>query len=148
MAAAHRPIKLGLRLAAPLLAISTSPGALAQNNLRIYLSAASPGTLPAIPNLGAVYAGACPVSADTAVACNDDACGSSAYVAFSAVAGQTYHIRVGGFSAAATGTGTMLISQAPGRCPGDFDRGGTIQPADVAAFVSRWFADLQSGCIP
>ncbi len=57
----------------------------------------------------AVYGGSgCPTGA--ALACNDDSCGLVSAACFSAVSGQTYTIQIGGFSAAASGTGTFLLT--------------------------------------
>ncbi|MBC7772942.1 MAG: hypothetical protein H7210_10640, partial [Pyrinomonadaceae bacterium] len=65
----------------------------------------------------AIYGTACPAAAGTTLACDDDACGGEgsgggSRVAFAAVAGAGYLIRVGGFNNA-TGTGVMLISCPP-----------------------------------
>jgi len=52
--------------------------------------------------------GACP-DPDSALACNDDACGSSSRLSFAASAGQTYSIRLGAYSATGQGSGTLAI---------------------------------------
>lgn len=57
----------------------------------------------------AVYAGSsCPQS-ESALACNNNACGSRSIVEFDAIAGNDYLIRVGG-SQGAQGTGTLSLS--------------------------------------
>ncbi|MBK8180190.1 MAG: hypothetical protein IPK67_15145 [Planctomycetes bacterium] len=58
----------------------------------------------------AVYDGSC---AGTVLACNDDFCALQSQVQFTAVAGQTYLIRVGVYPGAAAGTGTFTIGQVP-----------------------------------
>jgi hypothetical protein len=57
----------------------------------------------------------CPAGNNTAIACNDDACGGSGLasrVNFNATPGDTYRIRIGGFNNQ-TGTGHMIISVTP-----------------------------------
>ncbi|MGE0481782.1 MAG: hypothetical protein AB7Q17_15050 [Phycisphaerae bacterium] len=64
----------------------------------------------------AVYNAACPTSTNTAIACNDDACGTSnlrSRLTFNAVSGNQYLIRVGGYQAA-VGTGSLVLSCAAG----------------------------------
>jgi hypothetical protein len=39
---------------------------------------------------------------------------------------------------------TLSTTDCP--CPADWDRNGLLTPADVAAFVSNWFATLTGGC--
>ncbi len=53
--------------------------------------------------------GTCP-DPDSAIACNDDACGSSSRLTFAATAGQSYMIRLGAYSATGQGSGTLAIS--------------------------------------
>ncbi|MCY2961624.1 MAG: hypothetical protein NTY35_15790 [Planctomycetota bacterium] len=55
-------------------------------------------------------AGSCPSGA--AVACNDDFCGLQSQVAFSALAGTSYFLQFGAFSAATTYSGTFSIAVA------------------------------------
>jgi hypothetical protein len=58
----------------------------------------------------AVYDGcACPAPVST-IACNDDSCGLQSRTNFLAVSGQTYLIRLGGFSSSELGAGTLTIS--------------------------------------
>ncbi len=59
----------------------------------------------------AVY-NACPVIFNSAIACNDDACGLQSSVSFDAVSGEDYLIRVGGYSNA-VGTGVLRIDACP-----------------------------------
>ncbi len=61
----------------------------------------------------AVYS-ACPSGPSQAIACNDDSCGIQSTVAFSALAGSSYYVRVGGYNAA-QGTGVLSISNSG--CP-------------------------------
>lgn len=61
----------------------------------------------------AVYAscasGACPDPA-SAIACNDDACGTSSRLSFAATAGQSYMIRLGAYAATGQGSGNLVIA--------------------------------------
>jgi hypothetical protein len=60
----------------------------------------------------AVYNGAgCPTPG-TAIACNDDSCGLVSQTSFSAVIGNIYTLRIGGFSAS-TGSGTFTLAAPP-----------------------------------
>jgi hypothetical protein len=70
----------------------------------------------------AVYQG-CGCAADTGalLACNDDACGLQSHLSFSAVAGGSYLIEVGGY-AHRTGQGVLSI-QCEGKAAGQFDLG-------------------------
>ena len=61
---------------------------------------------------GYAFFTACPVAPDTAIACNDDACGTgglASQLSFAATANTPYLIRIGGYNAA-TGAGTLVIS--------------------------------------
>ena len=59
----------------------------------------------------AIYGGSgCP-TAGTAIACNDDSCGLTSQVSFTAVAGSTYTIQTGTFPNAAGYTGTFTITE-------------------------------------
>lgn len=53
--------------------------------------------------------GTCP-DPNSAIACNDDACGSSSRLTFAATAGQSYTIRLGAYSATGQGSGTLTIA--------------------------------------
>jgi len=54
----------------------------------------------------AIYEGGC---AGPVIACSDDNCALQTRVTFATTAGSTYYIRVGSYSAAATGSGTITI---------------------------------------
>jgi hypothetical protein len=60
----------------------------------------------------AVYIG-CPSSPNSAIACNDNFCGSSPSITLPVNQGTLYRIRIGGFNNS-TGTGTMVISCVAG----------------------------------
>ncbi len=63
----------------------------------------------------AVYDGTgCPAA--SAIACNDDFCGLSSQVSFTAVCGQTYTIQVGNYSAAASLNGTFTVVETGTAC--------------------------------
>jgi len=76
----------------------------------------------------AVYdGGACPKGPNSAVACNDDACGAyGSVVTFTTTAGESHLLRVGG-SGAEQGLGRMSV-QCFG--PGDHDENGTVDLVD------------------
>jgi hypothetical protein len=57
----------------------------------------------------AVYQNVCPPTNSNQLACNDDSCGLQSQLTFTAVAGTTYLIRVGGYQGA-TGSGNLTIS--------------------------------------
>ena len=85
----------------------------------------------------AVYASACPAGPDTALACNDDACGQlglASRVSAIGVAGTTYRIRVGGYNGA-TGSGSFTVF-----CAGDYNRSGTVSVQDIFDFLSGYFS--------
>jgi hypothetical protein len=73
----------------------------------------------------AVYVGSgCPAP-NTAIACNDDACGLQSQVTFCATAGTTYLIQVGTFPGVTGGTGTFLVNVVPPGAAND-ECGGAI----------------------
>ncbi|MEX2218287.1 MAG: reprolysin-like metallopeptidase, partial [Phycisphaerales bacterium] len=92
----------------------------------------------------AVYFGSCPVG--TPLACNDDsdtcAVGSfQSQLAWDAIAGGLYTIRVGGFTSA-TGTGTLTLS-CPQACYPNCDESTTapvLNVADFGCFLTRYAA--------
>jgi hypothetical protein len=95
----------------------------------------------------AVYAGAgCPTLPNTAIACDDDFCGtaSSSQVSWSTTAGSVYKIRLGG-AGNATGSGTIFLScvASPPACYANCD-GSTSQPVlnvlDFNCFLNRFTA--------
>ena len=62
----------------------------------------------------AAYAGSgCPV-AGSALACNDDACGTDSRVTFAVLAGASYMLQLGSFPGSGGGTGNFTLSIAPG----------------------------------
>jgi hypothetical protein len=107
----------------------------------------------------AAYAGAgCPASG-TAIACNDQACGSNAStIDFAVTAGSTYTLQIGDYEFAQPGPGTFTISQfflaanddcstatpISGSGNHTFDLGtattGTQQPGCATANDDVWFA--------
>ncbi|MGE0479594.1 MAG: C-type lectin domain-containing protein [Phycisphaerae bacterium] len=86
----------------------------------------------------AVYDGCAPCNeAGGILACNDDSCGLQTSVAINAVAGATYLLRVGSFSAAATGVGTFTIES--GVLGGPLNRPGSDHQYYLLA-ASSWSA--------
>ncbi len=67
----------------------------------------------------AIYGAACPTGPNSALACNDDSCGTGGLrssVAWTVAGGAQYLIRVGGFSTGgvpASGTGTLVVAGPP-----------------------------------
>lgn len=53
--------------------------------------------------------GTCP-DPNSAIACNDDACGTSSRLTFAAAAGQSYMIRLGAYAATGQGSGTLTVA--------------------------------------
>jgi hypothetical protein len=85
----------------------------------------------------AIYPGVCPTTSGTVLACNDDSCGFQSNVTFPATAGIPYLIRVGGFSAASAGSGTLRIFIA-----GDWNNDGSINSTDISAYLTAWIASV------
>lgn len=89
----------------------------------------------------AVYAASpCPVTGP--IACNDDSCGTLSTVSWTAAAGSSYVIRVGGFTTA-FGCGTLTLSCAGNTCvacAADYDESGGVDGGDVTAFFADWSA--------
>ncbi|MGE3109220.1 MAG: hypothetical protein AB7G11_15945 [Phycisphaerales bacterium] len=72
---------------------------------------------PSFDTLLAVFSG-CPSSdLGSAIACNNDACGAQSIVTFTAVACQTYYIRVAGATLPAFGDFSLVISGPTGPLP-------------------------------
>ena len=104
------------------------------------------GTGGSFDSVVAVYPDGCP--AGTSLACNDDDfnahCGSGfirdAWTQFSATAGVTYLVRVGGY-ASTTGSGTLTIERF---CAADFNGDGAVDFFDYLDFVDAFSAGLIS----
>jgi hypothetical protein len=94
----------------------------------------------------AIHAGTCPSGFGAILDCNDDSCGLSSRVSFTAVAGQPVSIRVGGLIGS-TGSGTLVIrprqcspadiTNTDGDNPGSPD--GAVDNGDFSAFFSAFF---------
>ena len=94
----------------------------------------------------AVYDAAegCPVSGSVPVACNDDSCGLQSETSFLAVCGESYYFRVGTYSAATFGAGTLNITasgnpcEGGNDCPADFNGDGIVDGADYGFILVAW----------
>ncbi len=87
-----------------------------------------------------VFAGsACPAA--TAVACDDDGgAGSASAVSMNVQAGQTYMIRVGGYSTTTPfGDGTLNVNFNPS-CRCDWNLSGAVTVQDIFDFLAGYFA--------
>jgi hypothetical protein len=99
----------------------------------------------------AVYLG-CPLADNTAIACNDDACGAgglASRLTFNATSGFTYRIRIGGYLGQ-TGSGNMIISVAP-PAPSNDDCASGIVVGNGITGVTNCGATLDgptTGCRP
>jgi hypothetical protein len=94
----------------------------------------------------AVYVG-CPSEAGTAIACNDDFCGTSPQVTFFNPQITLYRIRVGGANGAA-GTATMVITCTPApTCPADINDSGAVDIDDLLAVISAWGNTGKAGTV-
>ena len=83
----------------------------------------------------AVYDGlACPTAAP--LACNDDACGTQTRVAFAAVAGQHYLVRVGGWGPTSAGLVDLLVQTATGNSCVNPPVGPDVIVADLPSAIS------------
>lgn len=90
----------------------------------------------------AIYsvAGGCPDSTSSVYACADDTCGTSAFVEFLAIEGQTFKIRIGSVDGS-TGSGSMLIGCVPfggGGCDEDLNGDGEVDGADLGLMLAGW----------
>ncbi|MBL9030947.1 MAG: hypothetical protein JNM80_04470 [Phycisphaerae bacterium] len=98
----------------------------------------------------AIYQGAgCPVVNSTAIACDDDFCGTASQVSWAVTSGAVYKVRIGGFNTA-TGTGTLVLSCGAPPCYANCD-GSTIAPIlninDFTCFTNRFAAgDTYANC--
>ena len=88
----------------------------------------------------AVYGGNCdgPV-----VACNDDTCGLLSEVVFDAACGDVFLIRVGSYSSAGAGVGTLDLSCTGeacegSDCPADFNDDGVVDGQDFGLLFAAW----------
>ena len=85
-----------------------------------------------------VYSGAaCPGSTTAVFACNDDGvgCGTTSKVNFSAIAGQSYYVRLGS-KLNVGGSGTVAFSCA--LCVGDMNGTNDIDGSDLAILLGGW----------
>ncbi len=84
----------------------------------------------------AIYSGPCPAGPNTALACNDDACGATFRQSIAqaiGVAGTIYRIRVGGFNGA-TGSGVVNVF-----CAADYNQSGAVTVQDIFDFLAGYF---------
>ena len=78
------------------------------------------------------------------LACNDDTCGLSSEIAFPTVCGESYLIRIGSYSAAGFGVGTLDITATGescgggGGCNADFNDDGMVDGADFGSLLVAW----------
>ncbi len=97
-----------------------------------------------------VYPGspaACPSSAGTALACNDDSpCGLQSMLEFDAVAGQSYRIQVGGYTSNARGMGTLTIGPVV-TCDPDVNCDGNVDQDDIACLAQAIAGNRACICI-
>ena len=77
-------------------------------------------------------------------ACNDDTCGLSSEVSFSATCNDVYYVRVGSYSTTGFGTGTLDVSCSGvdcgggGGCSADFNGDGVVDGADYGFLLIAW----------
>jgi hypothetical protein len=87
----------------------------------------------------AAYFG-CPAGSGSALACDDNFCGTSPQITFAVTQNQLIRIRIGGFNTA-TGTGNMVISCTPApACPADVNDNGTVDIDDLVLVITSWGA--------
>jgi len=89
----------------------------------------------------AVYADNCPSGPGTAIATNDDGCGTASTVKWTALQGSVYYIRIGG-APGATGTGTITAGCT--FCYANCDISNFIpilNVADFTCFLQRYAAN-------
>ncbi len=87
----------------------------------------------------------CPNAPGTVVACNDDFAGCGGFTSQMTAdlsCDQKYYVRVGAYSAAGFGTGTLTIT--PGGtpcatpCPADLNNDGIVDGADLGTLLGAW----------
>jgi hypothetical protein len=83
----------------------------------------------------AAYAN-CPSAAGQVISCNDDACALQSRITFACTAGQSYIIRVGGYTTAA-GTGSIILTAT---CKPDYNADGVVDLFDYLDFVADFAA--------
>lgn len=94
----------------------------------------------------AVYSPDCDIH--VSFGCDDDSCpvGFQSWLAFDAIRGDQYLIRVGVYPNTPGGFGEIHISCIVGQCdtlcPADFDQNGTVDVADIFAFLAAWFQQV------
>lgn len=81
----------------------------------------------------------CPAGPGTALACNDNACGSGgSEISFPVTANTLYRIRVGGFEGQ-TGSGSITLScGVPSNCPADISGDGAVNVDDLLMVIGNW----------
>lgn len=94
----------------------------------------------------AVYEGTCEQL--SVLGCDDDSCaqGFQSWLALDATGGQDYLIRLGVYPNTPGGQGALSVSRidgpCPPTCPADFDASGSVELADIFAFLAAWFAQV------
>lgn len=99
----------------------------------------SSGQLSAFDTKMAIY-NSCPTGSGQVIGCNKDACGLLSSVTVSAVAGETYLIRIGGHNGA-TGEGTLTIDceiDPTPTCPADLNGDGVVDVSDMLLLLGSW----------
>jgi hypothetical protein len=85
----------------------------------------------------AAYA-SCPAANNTALRCNDDACGASGLLSrirVTGTAGAAYLIRVAGFDGQSGDAGVTIY------CPADFNFSGVVSVQDIFDFLAAYFSN-------
>jgi subtilisin family serine protease len=88
----------------------------------------------------AVYGASCPAGPGEVIACDTVSCPTStrSQVTFSAAAGESFKLRVGGHGGA-QGNGVMTIGCEPlPTCPSDLNGSGTVDVSDLLILLGAW----------
>ncbi|MBC7835399.1 MAG: hypothetical protein H7Y88_09920 [Phycisphaerales bacterium] len=90
---------------------------------------------------------ACPGSDENTIACDDDGgAGLDSVITFNVQAGQSYKVRVSGYSGN-SGQYTLNVGPLVRSCPADTNCNGVIGSNDITAFLQLWFADLANATL-
>ena len=84
----------------------------------------------------------CPGGGGSVLACNDDFCGNFSSMTVAVECGTPYLVRIGSYSSAAFGTGTLSVVpgtvQCVSPCPADFNHDQRVNGADLAMMLANW----------
>ncbi|MDX2132700.1 MAG: hypothetical protein SFY69_11685 [Planctomycetota bacterium] len=87
----------------------------------------------------------CPTNLTPMLACSDDACGVQSALEIDCVAGQSYRIRLGGYTPNSFGPGTLTIAPVP-TCDPDVNCDGNVDQDDVGCLTQAVAGEASCLC--